>query len=136
MKKQVLRVIDANYNRAKEGIRVSEEVARFVLGLGRLAGRFKKTRHALTQAILSFPVSYRAIVAERSVRHDVGRASFVGDKKKIRIEDIFSSNMQRSEEAVRVLEEWSKMISISASKKFQKIRFALYELEKETLKKF
>ncbi len=136
MKSRILRVIDANYNRAKEGIRVSEEVARFVLGSRLLTDRFKKTRHDLTKALLSLPVSYRSIVAERNVREDVGRASLKLDKKKIKIQDIFSSNIQRSEEAVRVLEEWSKLVSIPASKKFQKIRFALYELEKETFKKF
>lgn len=128
--------MDANYNRAKEGIRVCEEVARFVLGSYRLTDRYKKVRHDLTKVLLGLPVSYRQIVGERNIRQDVGRASLRLDKKKIKIQDIFSSNIQRSEEAVRVLEEWSKLISIPAARKFQKLRFTLYELEKETFKKF
>jgi len=136
MRSKILRVIDANYNRAKEGIRVSEEVARFVLGSSRLTDRYKKARHDLTKILISLPVSYRQIVAERNIREDVGRTSLRLDKKKINIQDIFSSNIQRAEEAVRVLEEWSKLISIPAARKFQKLRFALYELEKETFKKF
>ena len=136
MKSHILRIIDANYNRAKEGIRVCEDVARFVLGATRLTDLYKSCRHDLTRVLLSLPVSYREIVAERNVREDVGRSSLKLDKKKIKPEDIFSSNIQRAEEAVRVLEEWSKIISVPASRKFQKLRFKLYELEKETFKKF
>ena len=136
MKSQILRVIDANYNRAKEGLRVCEDVARFVLGATRLTELYKTSRHELTKILFSLPVSYREIVAERKSREDVGRTSLKLDKKKIKAEDIFSSNIQRSEEAVRVLEEWTKIISVPASRKFQKLRFKLYELEKETFKKF
>lgn len=136
MKKHILRIIDANYNRAKEATRVCEDVARFVLGNTRLTARFKKARHDLTRILLALPVSYRSIVAERNIREDVGRASLRIDKKKVKAEDIFSSNVQRAEEAVRVLEEWSKVISIPSSRNFQKLRFQLYELEKETLKQF
>ena len=132
----ILRIIDANYNRAKEALRVCEDVARFVLGKARLTARYKKARHDLTRILLALPVTYRQIVAERNIREDVGRSSLRLDKKKIAPEDIFSSNIQRSEEAVRVLEEWAKIISIKASRRFQKLRFTLYELEKETFKEF
>ena len=87
--KQILRVIDANYNRAKEGIRVCEDVARFVLGATRLTGLYKKCRHDLTRILLGLPVSYRQMVAERNVTEDVGRSSLKLDKKKIQIQDIF-----------------------------------------------
>ena len=135
-KSSILRILDANYNRAKEGVRVCEDVARFVLENRRLTGRFKTIRHDLTKVMLNLPVTYSRIVAERDVRKDVGSNSLKLDKKKIISEDIFASNVQRSQEAVRVLEEWSKIISIPAAKKFQKIRFSLYELEKETFKQF
>ncbi len=133
-KSSILRILDANYNRAKEGMRVCEDVARFVLEDRRLTERFKTTRHNLTKIMLGLPVAYSKIVAERDISKDVGANSFKMDKKKIKSGDIFASNVQRAEEAVRVLEEWSKIISIPAAKNFQKIRFSLYELEQETFK--
>ena len=56
--KKLLRMIDANFNRAKEGIRVSEDIARFVLDDKSLAASFKKMRHTLSKILLNFPVSY------------------------------------------------------------------------------
>ncbi len=134
-KSKIIRIIDANYNRAKEALRVCEDIARFILDHKNLTARFKSARHELTQIILKFPHSYKDIVSERKVSKDVGRTSFKLDKKKMNESDVFASNIQRAQEAVRVLEEWAKVISIPTSKKFQLLRFRLYELEKKTFEK-
>jgi thiamine-phosphate diphosphorylase len=46
------------------------------------------------------------------------------------IRDIFRSNIRRSIEASRVIEEYSKNIDQTVSARFQEIRFHLYDLEK------
>ena len=45
------RVIDANINRAKEGLRVVEDICRFILDNEQLTDKIKHNRHILTQAI-------------------------------------------------------------------------------------
>ena len=49
-KKAILRALDANCNRAREGFRVAEDVARFILNDAPLLGRIKKLRHSVSLA--------------------------------------------------------------------------------------
>ena len=136
MSRELLRVIDANYNRAKEALRVTEDIARFYLADSRLTSRHKRARHDLTKALLGFKMPYRRLVEARDSKEDVGRASLIRDKKKPGWKDIFLSNLKRAEEAVRVLEEFSKMVKPNETSRLQRLRFRLYELEKEGLRKF
>ena len=53
MSQALLRVIDANYNRAKEALRVAEDMLRFVLNSKALSSRCKLLRHRLTQILLT-----------------------------------------------------------------------------------
>ena len=132
-----LRLIDANYNRAKEALRVSEDIARFLMDDAVLTSSFKQTRHGLTRAILRLPVSYRQIVAARSSADDVGRESAIQDlKRRPSSFDLLVSNIKRAQEALRVLEEFAKIVAPHQAKLFQKLRFKVYELEKICFRKF
>jgi len=133
--KKCLRIIDANYNRAKEAIRVCEDIARFSLEESRLSYNWKSCRHALTGALLKLPVSYRQIIETRGSDSDVGKAFEISDKRNTEINDVLKANMKRAQEALRVLEEFSKVVAPRQSGRFQKIRFQLYGLEKATYSK-
>jgi thiamine-phosphate pyrophosphorylase len=136
MKKSLLRIIDANYNRAKEALRVTEDIARFYLADARLTTRFKRARHDLTKALLGFKVPYRNLVEARNSKEDVGARSLIRDKKRPGWKDLLLSNLKRAQEAARVLEEVSKMVEPKKTPVFQRLRFRLYELEKESLRQF
>lgn len=131
-----LRLIDANFNRAKEGLRVCEDIMRFIYDDAEFAKAFKKLRHDCSKILLNFPISYRALLATRNTKGDVGKASTIHEKKKPNLKDLLTSNMKRAEESLRVLEEASKIVALTQSRKFQSLRFELYELEKRTLKRF
>ena len=60
------RLLDANANRAREGLRVLEDLARFVLDDAPLAGEAKALRHALTIALP------RDLALHRDTPGDVG----------------------------------------------------------------
>ena len=45
------RIVDANFNRAREALRVMEEYCRFALNCEPLSGRAKQMRHELSGAI-------------------------------------------------------------------------------------
>lgn len=136
MDKGLLRMVDANYNRAKEAMRVAEDIARFHFGDARLTLRYKRVRHDLTKALLGFKIPYRKLVEVRDSKEDVGAKSLIRDKKNPGWKDLLLSNLKRAQEACRVLEELSKMASPKKTASFQKLRFRLYDLEKDSLQKF
>lgn len=136
LRKKILRLVDANFNRVKEGLRVSEDILRFVYDDRVLTALFKKLRHDCSKVLLEFPVSYRTLVRSRAADRDVGSNSVIYEKKKPHWNDLFISNLKRAEESLRVLEEASKIIAPTKSHQFQFLRFKLYELEKRALKKF
>ena len=49
---KLLRIIDANLNRAREGLRVCEDISRFALGDKTATRALKSIRHGATDLIL------------------------------------------------------------------------------------
>ena len=132
VKKDLLRIIDANLNRSREGLRVCEEIARFVLEDKRLTGEFRILRHRISHNIKKFPGKSRALLECRESLTDVGRKIFAPSRKK-NYKDLFCANIQRVKESLRVLEECSNIFSQSLSNSFAKLRFKVYELEKKII---
>ena len=129
-KHNVIRIIDANINRAKEGLRVCEEITRFILNNRRLTSGLKSARHNLT--FLSSSLASRAnLHKERSSLRDVGRFIKANELQRGGLSDIFFANMQRAKESIRVLEEFSKLINVKAAFGFKDIRYKIYEIEKK-----
>jgi len=129
------RIIDANANRAREALRVCEEITRFILNHRTFSSRLKALRHNITAIIKKFPVSAKHLLGARESINDVGKADTIFPKKKTALEQVLIRNMKRAQEATRVLEEFSKIVSKKRSSEFQKIRFSLYTLEKNILLK-
>ncbi len=133
MTSQVDRVIDANYNRAKEGLRVCEDVCRFIRDDEKTTARFKKVRHDLTSAVTVFGL--KQIVASRDIVCDVGRRTIAAESRRGSVADIFYANVQRVKESLRVLEEFAKLKDAAAASDLKKLRYTVYEIEKNTLKR-
>ena len=70
MERSVYRIIDANFNRAREAIRVMEEFCRFSLNSSVLAERAKQLRHKLSGAIGKLDAG--KLLSSRDTRGDVG----------------------------------------------------------------
>lgn len=124
------RIIDANFNRAREGIRVVEEIARFVLEDTVLAGRLRRVRHRLHALQQTFPGSPECLIEARDSAGDVG-LDYKEEKEDQRLSyrDLLAANFKRVQESLRVLEEYAKFIG--SGREFKKVRFEVYELEKE-----
>ncbi|MEW5944780.1 MAG: thiamine phosphate synthase [bacterium] len=128
---RIYRVIDANLNRAVEGIRVIEDLARFASGDGALSAELRRLRHLLRAAPASLPGGKNALLSARDSVSDPGRTTLPSAKKKP--SDLLTANFNRVQEALRVLEETANCLSPSCSKKFAAARFTLYDLEKKTV---
>jgi thiamine-phosphate pyrophosphorylase len=132
--KNIYRILDANLNRAREGVRVVEEVARLYLNDAALSFKLKKLRHEITRAAQNSFDQKRLLSFRDSVK-DVGAESMgKSEKKRTGLSSVVLANLRRSQEATRVLEEFGKLIKADSAKDFKRIRFRLYILEQEIQK--
>lgn len=134
MNRDLLRIIDANLNRSREGLRVCEEITRFILEDARLASELKNIRHRISRSIKKFPHAPCALLKSRDSQTDVGK-KFLPKSKRRNYRDLFCANIQRAKESLRVLEEFSSLFNQSLSKTFARLRFKVYHLEKETVER-
>jgi thiamine-phosphate pyrophosphorylase len=129
------RILDANINRAKEGLRVCEDIARFHLKNTATTSNLSLLRHQLTRIINRSALERKLLFKHRNSSEDLG-SKFVLGLPKRSFKEIFLANCQRAKEALRVIEEFLKLFDITASQKTQDLRFSFYELEKKTIKRF
>ena len=120
---RALKIIDANLNRSREGLRVCEEVARFLLLDRPLSFRLKKARHRISAEIERLGAAYGDILRARRVGEDPGKAADTLETKRPGVDGICLANMERAKESLRVLEEMTKLTDVALSGRFKKIRF-------------
>jgi len=131
--KKLLRIVDANFNRAKEGLRVCEDICRFVIDSKSLTRNFKDVRHDLTEIISS--LKFKTVIVARNIEGDIGKGSTVSEFKREKLFDVFVANSQRAKESVRVLEEFSKLLDIKLAQKLKSLRYKIYAYEKKVIEK-
>ena len=123
MNKNHLRLIDANLNRLREGIRVVEDIFRYIYNNKEISTKLKDLRHlARTQ-------NYYELLETRDVENDVLRESIKSEQNREDLNSILIANFKRAQESSRVLEELTKLSSIEDSENFKYIRYELYNLE-------
>lgn len=124
-----LRTIDANFNRAVEGLRVVEDHARFFLNNPFLAATCKRVRHNLTTAITALDPHGERIHA-RDTLADVGTAiTTPQESQRLSALQLVAANWQRVSQALRVIEEFAKLLSHSGSP-FEQLRYESYTIAK------
>jgi thiamine-phosphate pyrophosphorylase len=129
-KKGLLRALDANCNRVREGLRVAEDVARFILNDSPLYHRIKKLRHAVTRVEKNLFKSFEPRTLQRDVAQDLGRwTREKSEKKRTSALDLLAANLKRAQEALRSLEEFSKLLEHTSFREFKKIRYECYRIE-------
>lgn len=125
---RIHRLLDANANRAREALRVLEDAARFLLDDAETAGKLKALRHELSETLSTNPGTRG--VAERDTRGDVGtRIAATGEYERTSPREVVAAAGKRLGEALRVLEEFSKIGSESTAATIESIRYRAYDLE-------
>jgi thiamine-phosphate pyrophosphorylase len=120
----VQRILDANLDRSREGLRIIEEWCRFGLNDSNLTQECKNLRQELGR--LHSP----AIRAARNTTNDVGTAlSHPQEERRQNIEELLVANFSRIQEALRVLEEYSKLMDSDMSGICKQIRYRVYSIE-------
>jgi len=124
-----IRAFDASANRAREGLRVVEDSVRFILDDRFLTEQLKQLRHDLAATLSKVPIDRR--LTSRETQADVG-TSLTTDSERLRndIADILTSNFMRLQEALRSLEEFSKVFNANMSSQIKRIRYLTYTLHR------
>ena len=124
MTKENLRLLDANLNRLREGIRVVEDIYRYIFNDKQTATQLKNIRHRSRIDI------YNELLDSRDIRNDVLKSSTTSEQNRNDLNSILIANFKRAQESARVLEEFGKLIGKDISENFKTIRYELYHLEK------
>ncbi len=124
----VYRILDANFNRAREALRVIEDFARFALDDSALASTAKSMRSRLREICGLFPAE--SLLASRDTPGDVGtRISSPGESRRAGAADVATAACKRLTEALRTLEEYAKAIAPEAAEQLESLRYQAYSLE-------
>ena len=128
-----MRMLDANFNRAREALRTLEDYCRFVLNDGDLSGRCKSLRHELCVHMTSLGAENAALY--RDTPGDVGVTIKAGDElRRETLQNVVAAAAKRLTEALRVLEELSKLQSATVAARLESMRYQSYNLEQSILR--
>lgn len=128
MQQAIYRILDANLDRAREGVRIIEEWCRFGLNHQPLAEECKQIRQEIA--------SWHSIELRRArdTSGDVGtELSHDREETRHNIEDLLQANLCRVQEAMRVLEEYSKLDRPQMATACKKLRYRIYNIESNLL---
>jgi len=123
----VLRLLDANANRAREALRVLEDYARFVLDDGGLSADLKALRHDLAAATATFVADG---VLHRDTPNDVGTANKTdAEMQRDDVTHVVTVAGKRLGEALRAIEEYLKTLHVAAAAQVEAVRYRFYDIE-------
>jgi thiamine-phosphate pyrophosphorylase len=127
MNPKILRLLDANANRAREALRVLEDYSRFVRDDAELSERLKRLRHDLATATGGF---LSDAILHRDTPGDVGTTiTLKSEMHRAGIGDVVIAAGKRLGEALRAMEEFSKTINPAAASAIESIRYRFYDIE-------
>ncbi|BAZ47735.1 thiamin-phosphate pyrophosphorylase [Nostoc sp. NIES-4103] len=120
----VYRILDANLDRAREGLRIIEEWCRFGLNNAQLTGECKQMRQEIA-------IWHTAeIRAARDTPGDRGtELTHPQEEQRSSVKSLLQANLCRVQEALRVLEEYGKLYHPNMGTAFKQMRYRVYTLE-------
>ncbi|MBD2432956.1 MULTISPECIES: thiamine phosphate synthase [Fischerella] len=120
----IYRILDANLDRAREGLRIIEEWCRFGLNNAQLTGECKGMRQELANWHTA------ELRAARNTLGDPGTdLTHPQEEQRANIKSLLQANFCRVEEAMRVLEEYGKLYNPNMGKALKQMRYRVYTLE-------
>ena len=123
------RILDANFNRAREATRVLEDYCRFALDDRFLTEQVKALRHGLATASARLPASL--LLASRDTLRDVGTTvSAPGEYERGTPAHVAAVNLKRLQESFRSLEEFGKLFGPELGRELEALRYTAYTLER------
>lgn len=124
----IYRILDANLDRAREGLRIIEEWCRFGLNSSQMTLECKQLRQELAAWHTSELRNARDTLGDPGTE-----LSHPQEEKRDSIEEVLQVNLCRTEEALRVLEEYGKLYKPEMGLACKQMRYRVYVLESQLL---
>ena len=125
----VLRILDANANRAREALRVMEDYARFALNSDELCASLKTLRHDFATATAGF---VGEAILHRDTSGDVGtQTKTVTEQTREDVAHVVIAAGKRLGEALRTIEEYLKTGDPLRAHLVEQLRYRFYDVEQQ-----
>ena len=131
MTSTILRICDANCNRAREAMRVLEDYARFVLNHAELCQTLKALRHDFQNATAALQ---QTAIAARDTAGDVGtHITTESEASRESLASVVTAAAKRLGESLRTIEEYLKLDDARAASQIEQLRYREYDIERAIL---
>jgi thiamine-phosphate pyrophosphorylase len=122
------RILDANLDRAREGLRIIEDWCRFGLDSASLVEECKDLRQELARWHTP------DLRAARDTPGDAGtQLTHPQEEHRTDMQQVVQANLCRVEEALRVLEEYGKVYGPTMGNTFKQMRYRVYTLDSQLM---
>ncbi|MFP4140253.1 MAG: thiamine phosphate synthase [Phycisphaerae bacterium] len=126
--REIYRILDANFNRAREALRVAEDCGRFALNDPAITAMAKNLRSDLKEILQELPA--REMITSRNTSGDIGtEITSPSEPKRTGLEDVALAACKRLGESLRTIEEYLKFVSPEHVLKIERMRYNGYTLE-------
>jgi len=130
--REVHRILDANFNRAREALRVVEDCGRFALNDPAITALAKNLRSDLKEILTAMPVE--EMIISRDTPGDIGtEISSPSEPTREGLPDVVTAACKRLTEALRTIEEYGKFVAPAEVLKIERMRYNCYTLEQRVV---
>ncbi len=133
--REIYRILDANFNRAREALRVAEDCGRFALNDPAITSMAKHMGSDLKQLLDAMPIA--EFYASRNTPGDIGtEITSPTEQSRGSISDVAAAACKRLTSSLRTIEEYSKILSPGTTLSIERMRYNAYTLEQRLMSRF
>jgi len=132
--REVYRILDANFNRATEALRVAEDCGRFALNDPAITAMAKNLRSDLRRVYDALPEG--ELITRRDTPGDIGtEMTTPSEAKREGLADVAAAACKRLAESLRTIEEYVKFVAPGQSTQIERMRYDAYTLEQRLIQR-
>lgn len=130
--REIYRILDANFNRAREALRVAEDCGRFALNDPAVTAIAKNLRSDLADVLRAMPTA--EFLTSRDTAGDIGtEITSPTEQRRENLPDVATAACKRLAESLRTIEEYGKIIAPAQSLLIERMRYNAYTLEQRLI---
>jgi thiamine-phosphate pyrophosphorylase len=125
---EIYRILDANFNRAREALRVAEDCGRFALNDPAITAMAKNLRSELQDVLSRLPADQ--FIVSRDTPGDIGtQITSPTEPLRDNLSAVAVAGCKRLTESLRTIEEYAKVVSPALVLQVERMRYDGYTLE-------
>ena len=132
--RETYRILDANFNRAREALRVAEDCGRFALNDPAVTAMAKNLRSELQEVYSDMPAA--EFITSRDTPGDIGtELTSPTEPERQDLADVATAACKRLTESLRTIEGYAKFIAPAHRLTLERMRYDAYTLEQRLVQR-